>query len=231
VSLYTLVLVAANLLPLAGVAFWGWDVFVILILYWLETLVIAFWTILPVLIFPELTANGKGMSLAGPASAAGRIGTTIFLGLHAGIFMAVHFLFLWTLFAGGWTRVIHSPWDFVALIVIGTGLWLPLLVLFFVRGWGIIGPLAAGRLPFLPVAAGREPPNEPALLAALYVRIFIMQIAIIFGGWLAVLVGGNIGVLCLLVIVKTAVDLNLVRLSEAVDHATANAADGHRQGG
>jgi hypothetical protein len=37
-----LILVAANLVPLIGVIFWGWDAFVLLMLYWLETAVIAF---------------------------------------------------------------------------------------------------------------------------------------------------------------------------------------------
>lgn len=228
---YTVFLVLANLLPLAGVAFFGWDVFVILILYWLETLVIAFWTILPVLIFPDLTANGMGARVAGSGNAAGRIGTAAFLTVHAGIFMTVHFLFLWTLFAGGWADVVHGPRDFVTAVVIGTGLWLPLLILFVVRGWGILGWVVLPRLPFLPADDRPPRPDEPALLAGLYVRIFIMQVALIFGGWVTLLLGGNMGVLVLLVLAKTAADLNFVRLSGAVDQATANAAAGHQQGG
>lgn len=228
---YAIFLVLANLLPLAGVAFWGWDVFVILILYWLETVVIAFWTILPVLIFPDLTANGMGVRVSGSRNAAGRVGTAAFLTVHAGIFMTVHFLFLWTLFAGAWAGVVQGPRDFVTKVVIGTGLWLPLLILFVVRGWGILGAQIAARLPFLPAGDRPPAPDEPALLAGLYVRIFIMQVALIFGGWVTLLLGGNMGVLVLLVLAKTAVDLNFVRLSGAVDQATANAAAGHQQGG
>ena len=41
----TLVLLAANAMPLLGVLYWGWDVFVLLMLYWLETAVIGFWMI------------------------------------------------------------------------------------------------------------------------------------------------------------------------------------------
>jgi len=41
----TLILLAANLVPLIGVFMWGWDAFVLLVLYWLETAVIAFWTV------------------------------------------------------------------------------------------------------------------------------------------------------------------------------------------
>lgn len=35
----TLILVAANLVPLLGIAFWMWDVFLLLSLYWMETAV------------------------------------------------------------------------------------------------------------------------------------------------------------------------------------------------
>ena len=229
-TLYALVLVAANLLPLVGVAFWGWDAFVLLMLYWLETLVIAFWTILPILVIPGMTANGMGVRLAGARQAAGQVGTVLFLTFHAGIFMAVHFLFLWTLFSGPWADLIHGPVDFVVGLVVGTGLWFPLLILFLVRGWGVFGPYLAPRLSFLPIAA---PPavDEPALLVALYVRIFIMQVAIILGGWLAILSGGSIGALALLVVAKTLVDFNFVRIAGRVDAATASAAAGHQSGG
>jgi hypothetical protein len=227
---YAVILVAANLLPLIGVAFWRWDAFVLLMLYWLETLVIAFWTILPVLVIPGMTANGMGARMAGAGHAAGRVGTALFLTVHAGIFMAVHFLFLWTLFSGPWAELIHGPVDFLVLLIVGTGLWFPLLVLFLVRGWGVFGPYVAPRLSFLPIT---PPPaiDEPALLVGLYVRIFVMQVAIILGGWLAIVSGGSIGALALLVVAKTLVDFNFVHIAGRVDAATVNAAAGHERGG
>ena len=41
----TVLLIAADLFPLAGIAFWHWDTFLMLMLYWMDTAVIAFWTI------------------------------------------------------------------------------------------------------------------------------------------------------------------------------------------
>jgi hypothetical protein len=38
----TLILLIANLFPLYGIAYWGWDAFVLLMLYWMETGIIAF---------------------------------------------------------------------------------------------------------------------------------------------------------------------------------------------
>ena len=37
---------AANMLQVYGVLYWGWDIFQILMLYWMETAVIGFWALL-----------------------------------------------------------------------------------------------------------------------------------------------------------------------------------------
>jgi hypothetical protein len=106
-----LILVAANLVPLVGVIFWGWDAFVLLMLYWLETAVIAFWTIVRIATLPR-DALGK-IRYEGSDKTPSPLGLAAFFTLHAGIFMGVHFLFLWELFAGPWARKIHGPRDFV----------------------------------------------------------------------------------------------------------------------
>jgi hypothetical protein len=51
-----LVLIAANLAPLAGVLFAGWDAFDMVFLYWLENVVIGFFNICKMLSFPFLAA-------------------------------------------------------------------------------------------------------------------------------------------------------------------------------
>ena len=54
----------ANLIPLYGVLYWQWDAFQLLMLYWTETVIIAFWTIvgiarLPVSQLGNITVNGR----------------------------------------------------------------------------------------------------------------------------------------------------------------------------
>lgn len=84
------VLVASNLVPLAGVAVLGWDLGLILLLYWAESAVI--------LVF----------SLAKLATTAGLAALFLvpFFIVHAGIFMLVHLVFLLVLFVdvpdAGW---------------------------------------------------------------------------------------------------------------------------------
>src|SRR4051812_15695459 len=127
-----LILIAANLVPLVGVAFWGWDAFVLLMLYWLETAVIAFWTVVRIATLPASAVSD--IQFEGRTTPVSPIWLAIFFAVHAGIFMLVHFMFLWVLFSGDWSQRIHGPGSFVDLMVIGTGLWIPLGVLFVVRG-------------------------------------------------------------------------------------------------
>lgn len=204
----TLILVAANLVPLIGVFLWGWDAFILLILYWLETAVIAFWTVVRIATMPR-DALGD-IRFEGSDKPASPLALAAFVTVHAGIFMAVHFMFLWELFAGDWARRIHGPREFVDQIVIATGLWLPLLLLFLVRGALML--FAAPFLTRLFRHAPRHDDRRPALsrsetvLFGLYVRIFIMQVTIILGAWFALAIG-TAGAYAFLVMVKTAIDV------------------------
>lgn len=83
-------LLVANVLPIVGVLAWGWDLGLILLLYWLESAVILVFSLIKV------------------AATAGRaaFGLVPFFLVHAGMFMGVHLLFLVGVFierpAGGW---------------------------------------------------------------------------------------------------------------------------------
>jgi hypothetical protein len=213
-----LLLLAANLVPLVGVIMWGWDAFVLLMLYWLETAVIAFWTIVRIATMPasalaDLQIESKGSRPASP------LGMAAFLTLHAGIFMGVHFLFLWVLFAGDWSHKIHGVRSFVDQMVIGTDLWVPLLVLFVVRGafmlFDAVKPWLWRRLGLVERKPAEEQMLGPgeSIIFALYIRIVVMQVTIIFGAWLAMLAGGA-GALTFLILVKTAVDVSFQVLAD-----------------
>jgi hypothetical protein len=206
----TLILLAANLVPLIGVLLWDWDAFVLLVLYWLETAVIAFWTIVRIATMPR-DALGD-IQFEGANKPAAPLALAAFFTLHAGIFMGVHFMFLWTLFAGEWARRIHGPREFWDQIVIGTGLWLPLLLLFLVRGGLIMFEAFEPGLrrtfciaPRRPDAANSMSPSV-SVLFGLYARIFIMQVTILLGAWVALLFG-TAGAYAFLVAIKTAIDV------------------------
>jgi hypothetical protein len=193
------ILILANLVPLAGVLWWGWDAFVLLCLYWLETAVIGFWTILRV----TTLSRAKG-SLAGRSIAAS-LGLAGFFTVHAGLFMAVHMAFLWALFAGTWAAKIHDARDFIRLIVIGMGLWIPLAALFVGQGAVFVND-AVNHFAFgkaLPADA-----NTAEIMGGFYKRIVLMHVAIIGGGFVAQAIG-TVAPLVVLVLLKTAIEVRL----------------------
>lgn len=62
--LATVIALAANLVPLAGVWYWGWDAFQVLIIYWAETVVIGGWALMRIATLPpqylgSITINGR----------------------------------------------------------------------------------------------------------------------------------------------------------------------------
>jgi hypothetical protein len=202
-----LLLVAANLLPVAGVLLVGWDTFLLIMLYWLETAVIGFWTIVGLLRAPRSQFEGvrSGDLQVGP------VALSLFVIVHAGIFMGVHFMFVWGIFGSGiaggtnWgARVAGSPSGFIGAVVIATGLWVPLAALFVTRGIGLLTQPADSL-------------DAKMVLAGLYVRIIVMHLTIILGAMLALLIHQVIG-LVLLVVLKTAADLFMGAI---IDYAQA----------
>jgi len=200
----SLVLIAINTVPLVGILLWSWDAFLLLVLYWLETVVLGFWVMAAVMLSPRtVMAPLSGMT--------SRIATVAFLLVHSGVFMSVHFMILWELLAGSWAPRIHGPGDFFGSIVIGQGLWLPLAILFVIRGVEVLLTTFEPKwaVTVLPVMSsdGTYPVTGP--LFGFYVRIFIMQFTLVLGGVIASLIGASIA-LVLLVVLKTAFDLGMI---------------------
>ncbi|MBZ0138713.1 MAG: DUF6498-containing protein [Pseudorhodoplanes sp.] len=195
----TLILLATNLIPLAGVLFWGWDIFLLLILYWFETAIIGFWMAVRSLREPP---DGKGRAAVGLA--------ILFFTFHAGMFMTVHMIFLWALFAGAWRLRIHNAEDAVRQIIIGSGLWLPLLAMFVGRGVTTLLDLRRLQAWFAGEVATGAPPQETARrdsgIHAFYARIVTMHLSILAGAFLVQRLG-SIAPLIILIALKTAIDL------------------------
>ena len=140
----TLTLLIANAVPVWGVVFWGWDSFVLLMLYWLETAVIGFWMVARIAAY---AISDVGKFVAGSLTTWKTAFVVIgFFVIFTGLFVVAYFHFLWQLFAGGWSEQIHGASDFIGKLVIGTGMWMPLLVLFLARGCGFLFQLLAPEL-------------------------------------------------------------------------------------
>jgi hypothetical protein len=204
-----LLTLSANLLPLVGVWWWGWNIFDVLILYWMQTVLLVLFTLLHITKAPE---SGLGtITVNGRARPATRHDYLMIFSLVGGVFCAAHLLFLWVLFSGQLNRIVHGPVTFWQHMVIASGAWVALLL-------NLVGGLA--RYLLLPPRAGvvhwifrriglaeqDEPPgNIDGMLAALFVRIFVMQAAIIVGAML-VRSYGTIAPLMILIVLKTLID-------------------------
>ena len=82
-----------NLIPLYGVLYWQWDAFQLLMLYWTETVIIAFWTILGI---TRLPADRLGtITVGGRAKPATHKLLCGYFTLVAGMFILGHLAFLW----------------------------------------------------------------------------------------------------------------------------------------
>ena len=201
-----ILLLASNAIPLVGVLFFGWDLFAILILYWVESGVVGALNIARIAmargnVMPaNVTVRGGDVStLAGMKAFA-----IPFFVMHYGIFWAVHGLFvilflpLITGAIGGEFVPSPSPLDpFRSLPLVGLG---------------ALGLAASHLISFLVNYVGAreyERTNPISQMMAPYGRVFVLHLTIVFGAALIGLVGSPIALLLILVGVKTLIDLAL----------------------
>ncbi len=215
------VLLISNAIPLIGVLFWGWDTFVLLMLYWMETVVIAFWTLLRILIAGDFSKSFVGEIIS-------RIFMFGFFLVHSGGFMIGHFIFLWAFFGRQWSKEIpvtsslsNLPVElFWEKMVLANGLLIPLAVSFFARGIAFV--IEMSRMNLWKRLVDQETVDGKAgpLVGGLYVRIIIMHFVVLAGAALAQKFGA-IAPLVLLIVAKTIVDIWFMVRIDLKDPAAA----------
>ena len=208
----TLATLAVNLIPLYGVLWWGWDTFQLLMLYWIETVIIAFFTIRRLARLPE-EQERRAREKSNPADFA----LTGFFTLHAGIFIAVHFIFLWVFFSYAWFQKVHGVGSFFFELVVANGVWVALVLMLIVH-WisfltdpkpGFAERVERGVARRIVRARERETGDRVTpIVAGLYIRIIVMQLAIIFGAWFSGFTG-SLAPLVIVIVLKTLLDLGL----------------------
>jgi len=200
-------LVAANLVPLVGVLWFGWDATMIVLLYWAENIVIGAYNILRMAL----------VKVDHPAAHLGKLFVIPFFCIHFGGFCAVHGFFLLALFGlgteaeslmsgGSWpgplvfvqllAAVIAQVWRnhpegmgwLVACLAVSHGI-------SFVQNYLVRGERAATSM-------GKE-------MGRPYKRIAILHITIIAGAAPIMMLGSPVPLLCILVLLKTYMDVRL----------------------
>ena len=215
--LAVVLLVGFNLVPLAGVLWWGWDLWTILVLYWVENGIVGAFNVVKILmaqgtLLPgtaQIQMNGR------PINEIARGGIAAFFTIHYGIFWVGHGVFVLValpLIAGvssGTDGVIFNPGGSA------TG---PIGSLFGTPAgpdWGLVQVGALGLalshgasfwLNYL--GRGEYRRTSPAqLMLAPYSRVVVLHLTIILGATVSIALGSPIGALVVLVTIKTLLDV------------------------
>lgn len=186
-SASTLVLILANLVPIAGAAFMGWKLSDVMVIYWAESAVIGFFNLCKIAVIGRWSAV-----LAGP----------FFLG-HFGGFMVVHFLFLYTIFVQGMNSTESISGDLTEVAALFVGLWPALLALLFSHGFSFFTNFM-GKKEYEGRTVSQQM-SEP------YGRIIFMHMVLIIGGGLTMILGGFTPVLLGVIAMKVLVDIRAHR--------------------
>jgi len=199
-------LLAANTLPLFGVLFLDWDAFAMVLLYWAENVILGFYNIVKMILVKS----------PHPAGHLGKLFMIPFFLIHYGGFTAGHGLFVMVLFgrtiSGG--ILPQQSWPcflvFIQLLfhVIGEVIgMIPLNMVYAIAGLFISHGISFGYN-FL-YRGEYIKTNLRTLMSEPYGRIVILHIAILFGGFLSKTLGSPVGILVLLVGLKTFIDVKL----------------------
>jgi hypothetical protein len=182
-SVSAIALVAANLLPLAGVIFGHWSLGQVMLLFWSESAVIGIYTIIKMILVGR----------------AGAIVAAPFFLAHYGGFMSIHFMFVWGLFLGGFGKGSESGPALAATLEIYRPLWGALVALVASHGISFI-------VNFL-----RQPnyggETISSLMASPYGRIMILHVTLIFGGFATMSLKSTTPALVMLIVLKVGADL------------------------
>jgi hypothetical protein len=179
-------LLLANLVPVAGVFIFHWEVFPLMFLFWSENIIVGAYNVLKMLCAaPKTTPKG-----------AGKLFNIPFFCVHYGMFTFVHGVIIIQIFGGGsgfphvetFLRIVrenHLEWAIFGF-VIGHGI-------SFVMNFLLNGEYqrtSAGNLFIQP-----------------YARVVVLHVAILLGGVLMMFLNSPKAGLLLLVALKTVIDL------------------------
>lgn len=189
-------LLAANLLPLAGVLLFAWKVGDIMLVYWAESVIIGLINVV------KLVVIGRWAAV---------FFAPFFLG-HYGGFMAMHLMFIMMFFVRGPSYQGDMPLSEVTHML--AALWPALL-----------GLSLSHLLSFAQNFIGRGEYTRIKLSAQMnapYRRVLVMQFTIILGGMLTLALGSSIAALVLMVALKLLVDVRAHRRERQRGAASAD---------
>lgn len=179
-------LVVANLMPLLGVLYFSWNLFAILLLFWLENAVIGFYTLLKI---AKATAPAKSpirySGIGGQGATHRRGAYFAFFFVHYGMFTFVHGIFVFQFFRDELMPEFHLGIALLGLLVShGLSYYLNFV------GRGEFKNVSPDKVMFSP-----------------YKRVVVMHLTILLGGMIVMATGISVMSLFVLVGVKILIDI------------------------
>lgn len=175
-----LALIVANLIPVAGTVYLGWNLGDVMVLYWAESAIIGFFNLL------KMAVIGRWLALF----------TGTFFIAHFGAFMAIHFLFIWGIFIKGFDDASGDLNEVAQHFFL---LWPALLALLVSHG-----------ISFFTNYLGRKEYKDRSIkdqMSEPYSRVVLMHFVIILGGGLAMILGSPTIILLLIIAGKIVLDV------------------------
>ncbi len=204
-------LILANLVPLAGILFFGWSTFYVLIFYWLESLAVGFFNVLKMALAknqfsahttliqqPDLIGKDqyKVLEYLAPFGIVWKIFMIVFFILHYSGFMLGHLIFIVFLSAptSGLELDLPSIITVILNIIVAS-----------------VAVFASHGISFATNYLGRkeyEQADIGKLFSAPYSRIIVMHITIIGGAFLVSITGLPSSLIIIFIALKAGVDID-----------------------
>jgi hypothetical protein len=186
-------LLLANAVMLVGVVFFGWQIFVIMLLFWSENVIIGFYTMLKML----------SARPGDPVAWATKRFLIPFFAFHYGMFTMVHGVAVKSLFGAGEPGGGGLPVEFAEMLrlVFGSGLSVAFLAMVLSHGFSFAWN-------YLLTGEYREADVRKQMMRP-YGRVVVLHLTIILGGFVVGAIGSPLGALVILVVGKTVLDAKM----------------------
>lgn len=188
--LSVIVLIVTNIVPIFGVIFLDWQVFIVMSLFWAENVIIGMFNVLKMMLalFGNTGKEENNFSLIP------------FFFVHYGIFTIIHGVLVFTIFGGIFEHdnLITGVTESYGTLIDPSLAW-AILALTFSHAVSFVVNYIAGR--------EWKNTNLEKLMIQPYARVIILHLTILFGGFLVMLLNSPVVGLVLLIILKTYVDI------------------------
>lgn len=190
-------IVLGNMVPLIGVLFWGWELFEIFYIYWIENVIVGVFT------WIRMLALGMRHGIGG---ILGALFMCAFFTVHYGLFCKVHGMIMTEIFYGDKLTFELTEQNLLLLP------WLIGMQGYIYALLGIILVEAIFNMSALrkDLTHGKE---IGMVMMAPYGRIIILHVTILIGGGLSMWLGFPPVALIFLIILKILYDLGMMRMT------------------